>query len=118
MTEGNSGILEVYYDGWGLVCDNGWTNLNSNVSCRILGYSSAASTETSYYDSNVDYKLLNISCSGYEIDILECDHELYEAYNDSYCGSSEHIYIDCNPGKFNFKIYLQNAKYSEIFTYI
>ena len=104
MTNGDSGILEVYYDGWGFVCDDGWSDLNSNVTCRILGYGSAASTATSYYNSDVDFKLLNIGCNGYEIDILECYHQLYEAYYLGYCVSSEHIYIDCNPGKFNLKI--------------
>ena len=103
MTNGDRGILEVYYDGWGFVCDDGWNELNSNVTCSILGYSSAASTVTSYYDSDVDYKLIFIGCSGNETDILECDYDLYSTYSSSYCSSYEHIYITCNPGKFNLK---------------
>ena len=104
MTEGNRGILEVYYYGWGFVCDDGWTNLNSNVSCRILGYGSALSTNTSYYYSDVDYKLDYIGCSGNETNILECSYALYSTYSPGYCSSSEHIYITCSPGKFNLKV--------------
>ena len=107
MTEGDRGILEVYYDGWGFVCDDGWNNLNSNVTCRILGYGSAVSTATSYYDSDVDYKLNYVNCNGTEIDILECSYTLYSTYSSQYCFSYEHIYITCSPGKFNGKLDLK-----------
>ena len=39
LTNGNNGLLEVYYDGeWGYVCDDGWTEINGDVVCSILGY--------------------------------------------------------------------------------
>ena len=107
MTNGDSGILEVYYDGWGFVCDDGWSNLNSNVTCRILGYNSALSTATSYYNSYGDFKLNYVTCSGTEIDILECSHTLYSTYGYAYCSSNEHIYITCSSGKFNGKLGLK-----------
>ena len=103
MTDGDRGIFEVYYNGWGPVCDDGWTNLNANVSCRILGYRSALYTDDYYYDTDLNYKLVNVDCIGNETNILDCSHTLYEDYY-FYCYSSEHVYIICNPGKLNFLI--------------
>ena len=104
MTEGNRGVLEVYYDGWGFICDDGWSEVNADVACRILGYASAVSTNISYYYSDVNYKLDYVSCSGYEIDILECYYILYSYFSSDYCSSSNHIYINCGPGRFIEKV--------------
>ena len=46
-----SGRLEVYYSGqWGTVCNDYWTRTNTDVACRQLGFSGAA-TLTSYRTS-------------------------------------------------------------------
>ena len=35
----NEGRVEIcYYDNWGTICDDGFTNNNAQVLCRQLGY--------------------------------------------------------------------------------
>ena len=104
LTDGDRGILEAYYNGWGPVCDDGWTSLNANVSCKILGYRSAISSDKYYYDSNLYYTLSDVDCIGNETNILNCSHSVYEEdYYYYYCGYYEHVHIICNPGELFFK---------------
>ena len=43
------GRLEVYYGGqWGAVYDNGWDMVDTNVVCRQLGFSNAASFSSGF----------------------------------------------------------------------
>lgn len=39
------GRVEVYYQGvWGPVCREGWSQLDSSVACRELGFNDSVST--------------------------------------------------------------------------
>ena len=41
----NTGRLEIFHDGiWGTVCDDGWSQVNSIVACRELGFSTGSFT--------------------------------------------------------------------------
>ena len=97
LTNGTNGILEVFYDGqWGYVCDDGWIEVNGDVICHILGYGDAISNRTSYYSSDVNYRLNYINCIGGEDTLLDCSYGVYMPYS---CSSHEHVYISCLPGK-------------------
>ena len=96
LTAGFSGLLEVYYNGWGFICDDGWNNVDANTICKILGHETVITTLTSRYNETTNYKLSYISCSGSETSILDCGYSLY-----SYCSADEHIYIECGPGRDN-----------------
>ena len=97
LTNDTSGLLEVFYDGeWGYVCDDGWTEVNGDVVCSILGYDGATSSSGSHFSSDVNYKLNYINCVGGEEDLLDCPYSLYTP---NYCSVNEHVYISCVEGK-------------------
>ena len=98
LTGGDIGLVEVYYNGWGFICDDGWDTVDSNIICMILGYEVAASNTTGTYHSSTNYKLSDINCQGNEVSILECNYSIYTS--SSNCSSNEHISISCGPGMF------------------
>ena len=96
LTEGEKGLLEVYYNGWGFICDDGWSTVNAETMCKIIGFETAITTSIGRNDTSTNYKLNHISCSGGETNILDCS---YQTYITNDCSSYEHIYIECGPGK-------------------
>ena len=102
LTNGDNGLLEVYYDGeWGYVCDDGWIEANGDVVCSTLGYEDALSSSIFHYSTDLNYRLNFINCNGSEESLLECS---YDVYIPGYCGYFEHVYIICRPGKIFVKI--------------
>ena len=70
------GRLEVYYYGeWGTVCDHGWNDADARVVCKQLGFgSSGTAYKSAYYGQGKGAILLsNISCSGSESSLADCD---------------------------------------------
>ena len=98
LTKGDNGLVEVYYNGWGYICDDGWDTVDSNTMCVILSYEVAKSTTTGTYHSSINYKLNHINCQGNEVSILECNYSIYTSSPN--CSSKEHISISCGPGMF------------------
>ena len=99
ITGNFSGLLQVYYNGWGFICDNGWGIVDANTTCRILGYHTVIMTSIARYNASTNYKLVDIRCKGGENSILDCGYRTYSS--SSYCYANEHIYIECGPGKYN-----------------
>lgn len=95
LSHGHEGLLEVFNNGWGFVCDDYWDKVDSDVACRSLGFRRASSFEASQVHPNVtgDFSIDDVHCTGVEINILECPHtDVHD------CGVSEHVYLTCEVG--------------------
>jgi len=96
----NEGRLEVRIAGiWTGVCNTSWGQVEADIACRQLGYSGALiadnddvsnETEWWYYSSWLD----NVTCTGDELYIWDCDHSGPGYY---YCSYSEYVYLVCQP---------------------
>ena len=76
-TTPNKGRVEVYRNGfWGTICRDGWDILDASVVCRMLGYTGAwkAGCCEDYLGGTGPVWLSEISCTGREKSLLECDH--------------------------------------------
>ena len=88
----DSGVLEIYLNQWGYVCDDGWDRIASEVVCKQLGQDRLISFETGVEVNNLLYPFLidDVECNGNESTIFECTHTL--KHN---CASGEHVSITC-----------------------
>ena len=93
LSNGSSGTLEVYLDGWKRACDYYVSPAISNVVCRYLGYRDAVAFYTfdNGYISAMTNIITNLRCFGNESNILECRYGL-----SSSCGHE--IHISCRSG--------------------
>uniref|UniRef100_A0A8C6TYL7 Neurotrypsin n=1 Tax=Neogobius melanostomus TaxID=47308 RepID=A0A8C6TYL7_9GOBI len=85
------GRLEVFYRGqWGTVCDDGWTDSNTRVVCRQLGYSTAPRFGTGSGPILLD----GVSCTGKEPSLFLCNKQKWLRHD---CTHHEDVNIVCNP---------------------
>ncbi|KAL5019244.1 hypothetical protein ScPMuIL_004966 [Solemya velum] len=96
-TSPNYGLVEVYRSGrWGIICDDRWTMLNSDVVCKQLGYSRGALLAEYYTPygteswSSGDILMDDVNCQGSEKKIQQCS---YSADHD--CQVNEAVSISC-----------------------
>ena len=98
MVGGNSdqeGRVEVLYNGnWGTVCDDSWDLQDANVVCRMLGYGVATSAPGNAFFGAGDGEIIldDMSCSGEENDLSECDHNGHLNHD---CSHSEDAGVVC-----------------------
>ena len=92
LSNRDAGVLEIYLNEWGYVCDDGWNRIASEVVCRQLGFENLINFKTGVEVNNRLYRFLidNVECNGNESTIYECTHTL--RHN---CGSGEHVSITC-----------------------
>ena len=68
--------VEVWYNGeWGVVCGDGWDNIDAKVVCKQLGlpYENAKKTFANSWDLIVtNIWMNNVECEGSEEDLLSC----------------------------------------------
>jgi len=98
----NSGRLEVYIqEEWVTVCSNRWTDLNTRVSCKQMGFPDGRSMYTmnqTFYHRRIG--IANIQCTGNEDNLLRCPHDPFFHINSS-CDHQRDVFLLCLCGDCN-----------------
>ncbi|XP_023560196.1 neurotrypsin isoform X2 [Octodon degus] len=99
------GRLEVYYRGqWGTVCDDGWTELNTYMACRQLGFKYGKQVSPNHFEESPGPIWLDdVSCSGKETSFLQCSRRQWGKHD---CSHREDVGIACYPGSDGQKVSL------------
>ncbi|XP_059551547.1 neurotrypsin [Myotis daubentonii] len=94
--DSHEGRLEVYHRGqWGTVCDDGWTELNTHVACRQLGFRYGKQAPASPFgESTGPIWLDEVSCSGQETSLLQCSRPPWGRHD---CSHREDVGVACAP---------------------
>ncbi|XP_068613041.1 neurotrypsin-like [Brachionichthys hirsutus] len=102
----HDGRLEVFYRGqWGTVCDDGWTDSNTQVVCRQLGYRLGKTLLSDGRDvapvqhfglGSGPILLDDVSCSGKEPSLLLCNRREWFRHD---CTHHEDVNIACSNGE-------------------
>nr|XP_034333604.1 scavenger receptor cysteine-rich type 1 protein M130-like isoform X7 [Crassostrea gigas] len=94
-----SGMVEVYIKNeWGKVCGDNWTNKDSQVVCRHLGYPrhTAYPLQNNFFGQNPGRIWINnVHCLGGEQTLLNCNHSTNS--RDIQCTSRRAAGVNCAP---------------------
>ncbi|XP_056441951.1 neurotrypsin [Gadus chalcogrammus] len=104
-TESHEGRLEIFYRGqWGTVCDDGWTDSNTLVVCRQLGYRSGTrvvseeegeeTPGTRFGWGSGPILLDDVSCTGKEPGLELCQRREWTLHD---CTHYEDVSVACGP---------------------
>ncbi|XP_061275279.1 neurotrypsin isoform X1 [Bos javanicus] len=101
----HEGRLEVYHRGqWGTVCNDGWTDLNTYVVCRQLGFKYGKQASANHFEESMGPIWLDgVSCSGKEASFLQCSQRPWGSHD---CSHREDVGISCYPGGNGFRFSL------------
>ncbi|KAM9699733.1 neurotrypsin [Dama dama] len=101
----HEGRLEVYHRGqWGTVCSDGWTDLNTYVVCRQLGFKYGKQASANHFEESMGPIWLNgVSCSGKEANFLQCSRRPWGSHD---CSHREDVGISCYTGGNGFRFSL------------
>ena len=100
-SKNNTGRIEVYHPsfGWGTICDHpsfdSWSDTESNVACRQLGFIGANATrKEAYFGRGSDPILFDsVRCVGKESYIWDCIHRGWN--NVGLCGHHRDVGVEC-----------------------
>ncbi|GAB1603362.1 scavenger receptor cysteine-rich type 1 protein M130-like, partial [Argonauta hians] len=97
LTGGNnhvSGNVEIDFNNqWGSICDNGWTDKEAHVVCRMLGYSDGVAFVNSNF-GQIFHKvwLDNVKCVGTETSLTQCHRS---NWGDTQCSNNHAAGVQC-----------------------
>ncbi len=84
----STGRLEVLHEGiWGTVCDDGWSQINSVVACRELGFSTGTFTRE-FLEGRGQIWLDDVVCTETDRSLKLCQHRGFGRHN---CGTFSSI---------------------------
>ncbi len=91
----SEGRLEVLHNGeWGSVCDDYFNNIDAQVVCRQLGYTSGMALKEAQFGQGVGTIWMdNLACDGAETRIQDCGHNGWGEHD---CSHSEDVGIRCS----------------------
>ena len=99
---GHEGRLEIYHDGqWGTVCDDYWTDNDSEIACRQLGYPGTESNTGRFLGAHFGQGsgpiwLDNVGCRGHESRLIDCPrHSEGQDIGSHNCTHEEDVGIRC-----------------------
>ncbi|GCB62159.1 hypothetical protein scyTo_0004207, partial [Scyliorhinus torazame] len=93
--DSSEGRLEIYRNGvWGTVCDDRWTDLNTQVVCRQLGFSGHGTlAPEAKFGLGLGFILLDeVVCTGSEPDLLACARSNWGQHD---CSHHEDVGVMC-----------------------
>ena len=107
-------MLEIYIDSaWSLVCDQDWSEVDSLVACKQLGYSQVEYQTYIYneYLNGYTGNFSNVNCTGDEQNLASCEYtqdtcletytyyDYYYGYYDTYEYHPGNVILYCTSGK-------------------
>jgi hypothetical protein len=97
-----TGRVEILVNGhYHAVCGDGWDNVDAEVLCGQLGYSTGqASSGYKWGYRRKDYVVRQIGCRGTEKYIQDCSrYNVGRSYRGGYCPNYRYAEVKCNPGE-------------------
>ncbi|XP_052788301.1 deleted in malignant brain tumors 1 protein-like isoform X2 [Mya arenaria] len=93
-----SGRVEILYNGtWGTLCDNGFSDRNAVVACRMLnftiGFAQAIKNLANYPTAPAQIWLDDVVCTGCEHNIADCNHRHWGSNN---CNHDDDVGVICS----------------------
>ncbi|XP_052010440.1 lysyl oxidase homolog 3A isoform X1 [Xyrauchen texanus] len=93
------GVIEVKFkEGWGHICNTGWTTKNSRVACGMMGFPSQRTMRTIPHSTQSVYRIHSVSCTGNEAHLSACTMEFNKANSRTPCPGGGPVAVSCVPG--------------------
>ncbi|XP_028399965.1 protein bark beetle-like [Dendronephthya gigantea] len=96
----STGRLEVFHEGiWGTVCSDWWSQINSDVACRELGFSTGTLT-TEFSNGEGQIWLDDVRCTKADNSMKHCSHRGFGNHN---CEHNQDVGLRCTESKLSEK---------------